>query len=33
LGWLYRREMRKMSQQFVDGLAMHSAHEDGAPDE
>jgi hypothetical protein len=33
LGWLYRREMRKMSQQFVDGLAMHSAREDGAADE
>jgi polyketide cyclase/dehydrase/lipid transport protein len=30
LGWLYRREMRKMSQQFVDGLVMHSAREDGA---
>jgi hypothetical protein len=29
LGWLYRRQLRKVMQEFVDGLAMHAAYEDG----
>jgi len=29
LGWLYRRALTKMMQEYVDGLAMHSARDGG----
>jgi hypothetical protein len=31
LGWLYRRALTKMTQEYVDGLARHSAREGDGP--